>query len=234
VLLRRVIEHVKAQNWTAVALDFVIVVVGVFIGIQVSNWNDARGRAETERALLTELRAALADDARAVGATLAHYREVDERAGPLLAHMKERLPYDPRLDQDFGVLYGYGALDLNRAVYESLKSQGLDLVSDPALRSQIVQVYERSLAGVNAADESELRVILDLLQPYFLKLFKDHRFARSATPTDYPALIDDEEFLNIVDYRLQIVRQNNIPRAESALADIDRLIAAIDKELNGS
>ncbi len=42
MILRRVIEHVKAQNWTAVALDFVIVVFGVFIGIQVSNWNEAR------------------------------------------------------------------------------------------------------------------------------------------------------------------------------------------------
>ena len=42
MLLRRIIEHVKTQNWTAVALDFVIVVVGVFIGIQVANWNDAR------------------------------------------------------------------------------------------------------------------------------------------------------------------------------------------------
>ncbi len=39
MILRRITEHVKAQNWTAVALDFVIVVVGVFIGIQVSNWN---------------------------------------------------------------------------------------------------------------------------------------------------------------------------------------------------
>ena len=42
MLLRRVIEHVKTQNWTAVAIDFVIVVVGVFIGIQVANWNDDR------------------------------------------------------------------------------------------------------------------------------------------------------------------------------------------------
>ena len=42
MLLRRVIENVKAQNWLAVSLDFVIVVVGVFIGIQVANWNDAR------------------------------------------------------------------------------------------------------------------------------------------------------------------------------------------------
>ena len=42
MLLRRVIEHVKTQNWIAVAIDFVIVVVGVFIGIQVANWNDDR------------------------------------------------------------------------------------------------------------------------------------------------------------------------------------------------
>ena len=37
MILRRITEHVKAQNWFAVAIDFVIVVVGVFIGIQVSN-----------------------------------------------------------------------------------------------------------------------------------------------------------------------------------------------------
>ena len=46
MLLRRIIEHVKTQNWTAVGLDFVIVVVGVFIGIQVSNLNDARETRE--------------------------------------------------------------------------------------------------------------------------------------------------------------------------------------------
>lgn len=42
MLLRRITEHVKAQNWTAVFIDLVIVVVGVFIGIQVANWNEVR------------------------------------------------------------------------------------------------------------------------------------------------------------------------------------------------
>lgn len=40
--LRRVIAHLRDQHWTAVAIDFVIVVMGVFVGIQVSNWNQAR------------------------------------------------------------------------------------------------------------------------------------------------------------------------------------------------
>lgn len=42
MLLRSVIDHVKAQNWFAVGLDFVIVVVGVFIGLQFGNWNQTR------------------------------------------------------------------------------------------------------------------------------------------------------------------------------------------------
>jgi hypothetical protein len=42
MILRRITEHVKAQNWFAVGIDVVIVVVGVFIGIQVANWNEAR------------------------------------------------------------------------------------------------------------------------------------------------------------------------------------------------
>jgi len=39
MLLRRVTKHVTDQNWFAVFIDFFIVVVGVFIGIQVANWN---------------------------------------------------------------------------------------------------------------------------------------------------------------------------------------------------
>lgn len=42
MLLRSVTKHVKDQNWTAVFIDFFIVVVGVFIGIQVANWNESR------------------------------------------------------------------------------------------------------------------------------------------------------------------------------------------------
>lgn len=42
MLLRRVMEHANAQNWFAVGIDFVIVVVGVVIGIEVANWNEVR------------------------------------------------------------------------------------------------------------------------------------------------------------------------------------------------
>ena len=52
MILRRLTENLRAQNWTAIAIEFLIVVIGVFIGTQVANWNQARiERRETEQML---------------------------------------------------------------------------------------------------------------------------------------------------------------------------------------
>ena len=55
MILRRITKHVKDQNWFAVVLDFFIVVAGVFIGLQVSNWNDARAIRISESDFLGRL-----------------------------------------------------------------------------------------------------------------------------------------------------------------------------------
>jgi hypothetical protein len=62
VILRRVMQHVRDQNWFAVGIDFVIVVVGVFIGIQVANWNDIRKERTAEQRYLVELARDLSAD----------------------------------------------------------------------------------------------------------------------------------------------------------------------------
>jgi hypothetical protein len=61
MLLRRITEHVRIQNWTAVALDFVIVVVGVFVGLQVQEWAKEQDRRELETAYTTQLHNEIVD-----------------------------------------------------------------------------------------------------------------------------------------------------------------------------
>ena len=55
MILRRITEHLKSQNWFAVAIEFVIVVVGVFMGLQVQDWNDQRKERLEEYDLLVRL-----------------------------------------------------------------------------------------------------------------------------------------------------------------------------------
>lgn len=38
---RRLLEYLRQQSRIAVGIDLVIVVLGVFIGIQVANWKDS-------------------------------------------------------------------------------------------------------------------------------------------------------------------------------------------------
>lgn len=52
MIFRRAIANLRAQNWPAIAIEFAIVVAGVFVGMQVSNWNEARiDKAETIQVL---------------------------------------------------------------------------------------------------------------------------------------------------------------------------------------
>lgn len=49
MLRRRILDRLRKQEWVAFGIDFVIVVVGVFLGIQVANLNQARIDAKLER-----------------------------------------------------------------------------------------------------------------------------------------------------------------------------------------
>lgn len=55
MILRSVTKHVKDQNWFAVVVDFVIVVVGVFVGLEVANWYERQNELADERVIIERL-----------------------------------------------------------------------------------------------------------------------------------------------------------------------------------
>ena len=81
MILRRLTDDLKAQHWTTIAIELIIVIIGVFVGTQVSNWNEARvERLQTQRLLdqlVPELSNQIAffDDARAYYARTHNYAE---------------------------------------------------------------------------------------------------------------------------------------------------------------
>lgn len=60
--LRRVVEHIKHQHWTAIVIDLAIVVLGVFIGMQASNWNQERSNDQQSAIFTARLKADLREE----------------------------------------------------------------------------------------------------------------------------------------------------------------------------
>ncbi len=61
MILRRLTIAFRKQDWFTVAVEIMIVVVGVFVGLQAHNWNDARRDAETETLYLARLQQELSE-----------------------------------------------------------------------------------------------------------------------------------------------------------------------------
>ncbi len=145
MLLRRVIEHVKTQNWTAVGLDFVIVVVGVFIGIQVSNWNESAAQDRRSHNSLERIHDDLALDQRLLELRLAFWTKVYDYGREALAVAEGRTE---RGGDSWELLLAfYQASQVSHfskvdTTYEELKGAGqLTVIKDLTLRTEIARYY---------------------------------------------------------------------------------------------
>jgi hypothetical protein len=143
MMLSRVVEHIKRQHWLAVFIDFAIVVIGVFIGTNVSNWDEARksqARAEafTER-LMSDLRAE-----HAYAVALRDYDATARKAGlAALADLAQPRGGDERrLLVDAFRASQYQWYARRRAAFDELVSSGeLQLIGDAALRETAIRYY---------------------------------------------------------------------------------------------
>ena len=55
MILRRFMQHVREQNWFAVSLDVIVVIVGIFLGLQVQNWYEEQGERALEEEYLMRI-----------------------------------------------------------------------------------------------------------------------------------------------------------------------------------
>jgi len=144
MILRSVTRHVRDQNWFAVGLDFLIVVVGVFIGIQVANWNAGRMERFQEVGYVQRLAEDLRQDIETYDGMLEIYSIKQEtilalRDAPLATVMAGDLK-DVALKLDYTV---YKALPAQRsATFDELVGSGtLRLVRNSSFRTALADYY---------------------------------------------------------------------------------------------
>jgi hypothetical protein len=153
MLLRRVIDHVRRQEWTAIAIDLVIVVLGVFIGMQVANWNEARADERLGRAYAARLAVDLEHDRATRGALVAYYGAVlesVERTDALLA--------DAQAEPKDLVVAAYRASEINF------------LPSSSATWNEIVSSGDVGLLPPGVADKAAVYFAFDTAQDAYAVL----------------------------------------------------------------
>lgn len=85
MLLRSISKHVKQQNWFAVGLDFIIVIAGILIAFQITNWNEARLERAKQDVYLERLHNDFSGIRARLGTHLDHYQDAIEGSDYVLS-----------------------------------------------------------------------------------------------------------------------------------------------------
>ena len=225
---KSLIQENNMGNYFKYALgEILLVVVGILIALQINTWNESKKAREFEVKMLNELKSTLNSDLDYIQRHLLGNR--NQREVDAVVYFKDLLRNKER-DKDSlryywdGLIYGQ-YFRMNLGPYESLKSIGVDKISNDSLRFQIVYFYDfifprnRDLIqnvqdGVDYDDLHRLmepmtygvvdnNVLIDrptpdldvIYKPEFLEVLRRTDFRTSWTISHTNVIIDELQFL---------------------------------------
>lgn len=161
--LHSIAVRLRQHDWAAVTIEVLVVVVGVFVGLQASNWNDERKEAARGQEYLARLHDELVQDAEGLTRISAFWRQVGDSGVRAIAFAEA------------GKLDGGSAwktlLDYHQAsqvwpyrkpdvTFQEIRSTGdLLLIRNAALRDRIARHY-------SAGAGSQVTEVLGLIPRY--------------------------------------------------------------------
>lgn len=202
MILRRIIAHVRKQEWTAIGIDFLIVVVGVLVATEVSNWNASRlmrqqGAQFTER-LVTDLH----EEAWGHQFYVEYYSEVLANAERALAVLERRT----NMSDEVLLVGAYRATQYKRnvrrrATYDELTSTGaIGLIEDTDLRGTAMRVFTAQLMNELAVGEiSQYRERFRMIVP-----METQSALADACGDRIPIVGDYNSIVNSLDYECSL------------------------------
>jgi hypothetical protein len=219
MILRRITKHVTEQNWTAIAIDFVIVVAGVFVGLQVQEWSAARGHRAAEIVHLNSMEEDVTYSIASLERMIANMESQQTARAALYAYSVDpgaTLAPDVR-DRLVAVgLFYLPQLDIRQVTFEALKSSGqLSAIGSPTLVSRL-QSLSSDIASALRSQADEIQVTYLFSDPLLVAnldmagVFRQQRIGAQRTipwlkddprPVPTPAVMKTIPFGNAVLYR---------------------------------
>lgn len=249
MLLRRISIHIRNQNWAAVILDFVVVVFGIFIGLQVNNWNEARKDRIKEDALLVALASDFDEAAQQLAAVRRNHQTVAEAGQDILTYGEVGFVPEGERSRFELLLSRHGARFIFTppmgTVESLLGTDRITLIRNQELIAQLTQ-WPQLVASLNETEVAARDHFHERLFPYLASRldFEDMdkgfveccftapdlifriEYPWEQKPTDAYLLAQDIEFLNLI-YWHWVHSMNKLQTLwliEDSLAAIQRLV----------
>lgn len=146
MIIKRISQSLLSQNWKELIVELLVVIVGVFLAIQVENWNESRKESDQEKVLLESLREDLIENQKIGDRRLEQYA----RAGEAALELRRMARTETEVDaNDFYTLESHaGAINPPRFIsstWDLLTADGqLTVVKNASIKKEIADFYQHT------------------------------------------------------------------------------------------
>lgn len=234
ILTQKLKNSLQSGKATLLLIEIVSIFTAVTLAFMLSKWNENKNNRNLEIRLLKEIYAGLiADSIDMSGNKLGH-----EIGLGFLEQMKPIFKKDTSITyslHDYNFIFRTFISIQNTSGYESLKSVGLDKVSNDTLLSQLIKLYEFDYEAMEKIEEQyiESQFVQLYLKPVndiilnSAKLEEDSIVIRSLNNLN----TKDKNLLKMSFYRMEGSRKFNIKTIDDVLAKVSKVKNYIKTDL---
>lgn len=168
-ILGRLARALRDQSWPTVALELVIVVLGVVIGFQVTAWGNEREARAEEQKLLSGLQAEFNQVVVDLQSQLGVHQRVERAISTTLEELSQAydagLPYASIPDTTLAWAYVPSTTQFSQGILKGMLTAGqLGLIHDQELRTALAE-WEGILAEVTEDEVMARNIVVYHIEP---------------------------------------------------------------------
>ncbi|RIW18198.1 hypothetical protein D0X99_00415 [Algoriphagus lacus] len=231
-------QHRITQYLAYAVGEIFLVVIGILIALQINTWNELRKTRQYEIKMLKELKSTLEKDRNYFSSQIPRLSHKQEAANRLLAMIENKEENLDTLNKYFADLRFDILFQYNAGAYGSIKSGGIDKISNDSIRAKMADIYEfliprseKIFENLSNLDPVESALVEQLTTRVIVPLENGEKTIRGRMID--PKVIYREEFLHLIQlHKNSTYTTKN--RLESLLPPIEDLILLIEEELNST
>jgi hypothetical protein len=237
-MMRRVAIALRNQEWTTILIEFVLVIVGVLIALQLDQWKDALAEKAEERRLLLAVLDDVGQDILDLENAQLALNGVSEFGATVIASIEHGDCIETCWSTLVAFFHASQWLDmqLNTATYDEMRRAGLP--RDASLRSLLARYYALNEQGARIF--SELPRYRELVRSIIPAAMQEYLWANCfRIEGQHQFLIADcEAGVSEDDARQVIVRLGEIPEVEASLnywlSTVEVVKNTLDEQISGA
>ncbi len=253
---RHIRQSLIMENKTSKYLKYAIgeiflVVIGILIALQINNWNENKKLKTEELIYLKNFRQSLISDIEYNKVSSDRYLLTKESISILLNYIEQNLPYRDSLKYHFGRITQTWRPKINIEVFDALKSNDLNVISNDSLRNKLIAYYSWSSTLLIDDIDRYVQLIEDASSNIFNTRFnalwkgnfkkwemtgKIEDLELEMIPNDYKELKQDKVFLyflrslkNHFYWKIEVSQKSIKKQASDIIKNIDNELKTLNK-----